>query len=122
MIPMKTHSPQFLALVESYKKDVPEITPEELSLYPNHQRIDVREKDEWAQGAIPHAIHLSKGVIERDIEAIIPDCHTPLILYCSGGFRSVLAAYHLKKMGYKEVLSLKGGYKAYLDGIKESLK
>ena len=120
--PIYKHSPRFLALVESYKKDVPEITPEELVQYPKAQLIDVREKAEWDNGHITHVLHLSKGVIESDIGSKVPDLNTPIILYCSGGYRSILAAYNLKKMGYQNVYSLKGGYKAYLTwmGIKVS--
>ena len=72
--------------------------------------IDVREESEWAQGHIPEAVHLGKGVIERDIEKIIPNVDTPLVLYCGGGYRSALAAESLQRMGYRNVRSMAGGW------------
>ncbi|MCS7045598.1 MAG: rhodanese-like domain-containing protein, partial [Gemmataceae bacterium] len=75
--------------------------------------IDVREDHEWAKGHIPGAIHLGKGIIERDIEARVPDPTTPLVLYCGGGYRSALAADNLQKMGYVNVLSMDGGWRAW---------
>lgn len=110
---MKQHSPKFLALVERCKKNITEILPKDLEKYPHHVKIDVRELEEWSLGHLPEAIHLSKGIIERDIEKTIPNENTPLIIYCSGGFRSILVAYNLQKMGYKNILSLKGGFSAY---------
>jgi rhodanese-related sulfurtransferase len=75
--------------------------------------VDVREESEFAKDHLPGAIHLSKGVIERDIEAKVPDLNAPLILYCGGGYRSALAADNLQKMGYKNVLSMAGGIRAW---------
>jgi len=71
--------------------------------------IDVREESEWAKDHLPGAVHLGKGVLERDIEARVPDLDTPMILYCGGGYRSALAADNLQKMGYRNVLSMDGG-------------
>jgi rhodanese-related sulfurtransferase len=75
--------------------------------------LDVREDDEWAAGRIPGAIHLGKGVIERDIEQIVPDRDAEVVLYCGGGYRSALAADSLQKMGYRNVLSMDGGIRAW---------
>ena len=75
--------------------------------------IDVREESEWAAGHIAGAIHLGRGVLERDIEGIVPDVRTPIVLYCGGGARSVLAAESLQRMGYSLVYSLEGGYRAW---------
>ncbi|MFW0097632.1 MAG: rhodanese-like domain-containing protein [Coxiella endosymbiont of Haemaphysalis qinghaiensis] len=72
--------------------------------------IDVREEKEWDKGHLPGAIHLGRGVIERDLEAVIPDNQRKLVLYCSGGFRSALAADSIRKMGYYNVLSMDGGF------------
>ena len=81
-----------------------------------HILVDTREDNEWAAGHVAGAVHLSKGVIERDIEVKVPDKATTLVLYCGGGFRSALAADNLQKMGYTNVISLDGGWKA----LKES--
>lgn len=75
--------------------------------------VDVREESEWARGHLPGAIHLSKGIIERDIEKMIPSTSAPIVLYCGGGFRSALAADYLRKMGYVNVLSVDGGWRAW---------
>jgi rhodanese-related sulfurtransferase len=77
--------------------------------------VDVREDNEWARGHIPGAVHLGKGVIERDIEKAIPDKETPLVLYCGGGFRSALAADNLQKMGYRNVTSMDGGWRGWTE-------
>ncbi len=111
------HSPGFLALVLAAKKEVKELPIKEL---PRHMAagatlIDVREASEWAQGHLPGAEHLAKGIIERDIEQRHPDLGAPLILYCGGGFRSILAAQNLQKMGYRQVLSLEGGFRAWAE-------
>jgi rhodanese-related sulfurtransferase len=71
--------------------------------------VDVREESEWAKDHLPGAIHMGKGVIERDVEQKVPDLHAEIVLYCGGGFRSVLAADNLQKMGYTNVLSMDGG-------------
>ena len=77
--------------------------------------VDVREDSEWAKGHLPNAIHLGKGVIERDIETKVPDKNAELVLYCGGGFRSALAADNLQKMGYKNVLSMDGGWRGWTE-------
>ncbi len=77
--------------------------------------VDTREDSEWVRGHIPGAIHLGKGVIERDIEQIVPDHNAPLVLYCGGGFRSALAADNLQKMGYTNVISMDGGWRGWTE-------
>jgi rhodanese-related sulfurtransferase len=109
------HSPQFLKLVEDAKKRVRETTVDDvkarLDSGDNFHLIDVREDGEWAKGHLPGAVHMGRGVIERDIEEKIPDRAAPLVLYCGGGFRSALAADNLQKMGYTNVLSMDGGFR-----------
>ena len=77
--------------------------------------IDTREDNEWARGHIPNAVHLGKGVIERDIEKTIPDKDATLVLYCGGGYRSALAADNLQKMGYRNVISMDGGWRGWTE-------
>jgi rhodanese-related sulfurtransferase len=77
--------------------------------------VDTREDSEWARGHIPNAVHLGKGVIERDVEKTFPDKKTPLVLYCGGGFRSALAADNLQKMGYTDVISMDGGWRGWTE-------
>ena len=78
-----------------------------------HVLVDTREDNEWAAGHVASAVHLSKGIIERDIEAEVPDKSTTMVLYCGGGFRSALVADALQKMGYKNAISLDGGWRAW---------
>jgi rhodanese-related sulfurtransferase len=110
------HSPGFLKLVNELRPKVTEITVEEarqrLAQNPEAVMVDVREDLEWANGHAAQAIHLGKGILERDIEKAIPDPNTEVIMYCGGGYRSVLTADIAKKMGYRKVASLVGGYKA----------
>jgi rhodanese-related sulfurtransferase len=110
------HSPGFLKLVNEVRPKVKEITIDELherlAQNPNAVLVDVREDTEWANGHATQAIHLGKGVLERDIEKAIPDPNCEVIMYCGGGFRSVLTADVAKRMGYRNVASLVGGYKA----------
>jgi rhodanese-related sulfurtransferase len=110
------HSPGFLKLVNEVRPKVKEISLEEarerLAQNPKALLVDVREDLEWANGHATQAIHLGKGVLERDIEKAIPDRETEVIMYCGGGFRSVLTADVAKRMGYRNVSSLVGGYKA----------
>lgn len=112
------HSPGFLKLVNEAKKQVKETNVEEVRKRflngPAFILVDTREESEYAKGRLPGAIHLSKGVIERDIVARIPDKKAPLVLYCGGGFRSALAAENLKKMGYENVESMDGGWRGWL--------
>jgi len=109
------HSPGFLKVVQEAQPRVKEITIEEararLAANPKAVLMDVREDDEWKAGHAVEAIHLGKGVLERDIEKTIPDPETEVIMYCGGGYRSVLTADMAQKMGYKNVYSLMGGYK-----------
>jgi rhodanese-related sulfurtransferase len=113
------HKPGFLKLVAEAQKDVKEISREEVAsrLKPGKDFIlvDVREESEWEAGHLPFAVHLSKGVIERDIETKIPNPSTPLILYCGGGYRSILAALSIQKMGYHNVLSMSGGFRGWTE-------
>src|SRR5262245_28747043 len=111
------HPPRFLEIVNDAKKRVHETTVDEvkakLDRGDKFVLIDVREEHEWAKDHLPEAIHLGKGVIERDIEKQVPNTATPIILYCGGGFRSALAADNLQKMGYTKVLSMDGGIRAW---------
>jgi rhodanese-related sulfurtransferase len=113
----KQHSPGFLKIVEQARANIDECTIEELKQKldgPNPPTlIDVREESEFAAGHIPGSVHLSKGVIERDIESMFPDPSTELYLLCGGGFRSALAADNLRKMGYQRVTSVDGGWRAW---------
>lgn len=110
------HASSFLKLSEEAKKSIKEIDLIELQKRmankENFYLVDVREKEEFDRGYIDGAIHLSKGVIERDIERIIPDKAAEIVLYCGGGHRSALAAENLQRMGYTNVYSLIGGYRA----------
>jgi rhodanese-related sulfurtransferase len=114
-IPHKAHNPGFLALVNEAKSRIKEVDIAEYQKMPRdgHVLIDVREDREWADGHAAGAIHLSKGVIERDIESEIPDKSTTMVLYCGGGFRSALTAAELQKMGYTNAISLDGGWRAW---------
>lgn len=114
------HSPGFLNLVNDAKSRVQQI---DIDAYKKlvaggepHVLVDTREDNEWDKGRVQGAVHLSRGIIERDIETKYPDKETPLILYCGGGFRSALVADNLQKMGYTRAISLDGGWKA----LKES--
>ena len=111
------HAPRFLKIVNDAKSRVEETTVDEVKQKLDHGDtvllVDVREESEFAKDHLPGAIHLGKGVIERDIEARVPDVKTPMILYCGGGFRSALAADNLQKMGYTNVESMDGGWKGW---------
>ena len=112
------HSPKFLALVNEAKKHVKETNVADvkrrLDAGEKFVLVDVREESEWASGHLPGAVHLGKGIIERDIEQRVPDTSTKLVLYCGGGFRSALTADNLQKMGYSNVESMDGGWKGWL--------
>ena len=114
---MKQHSPQFLKITSEASERVNHCSIEDVKQKLDNQNdfalIDVREESEFANGHLPHAIHLSKGIIERDIEKRIPDFDTSLVLYCGGGYRSAMAADNLQKMGYKNVSSMDGGWSAW---------
>ncbi|MFY9572951.1 MAG: rhodanese-like domain-containing protein, partial [Blastocatellia bacterium] len=111
------HSKGFLKLVNDAKSRVRENTPEDVRRKQDARErfyfVDVREDDEWRKGHASGAIHLGKGIIERDVEATIPDHDAEIILYCGGGFRSALAADALQQMGYKNVISMDGGWKRW---------
>jgi rhodanese-related sulfurtransferase len=111
------HSPGFLQVVEDAKKRVRETNVDEVKKRLDRGEkfvlIDVREESEYAKDHLPGAIHLSKGIIERDIEERVPDHKAPLVLYCGGGFRSALAADNLQKMGYSNVISMDGGVRGW---------
>jgi rhodanese-related sulfurtransferase len=111
------HSPGFLKLVEDAKRNIRETTvadvADRLQRGESFHLVDVREDDEWRAGRIRGAVHLGKGVIERDIETRIPHHGDEIVLYCGGGYRSALAAEALQKMGYTNVISMDGGIRAW---------
>jgi rhodanese-related sulfurtransferase len=111
------HAPAFLKVVNDAKSRIKEITvdaiKDRLDRGDKFTLIDVREESEFAKGHLPGAVHLGKGIIERDIEARVPDAATELVLYCGGGFRSALAADSLEKMGYANVFSMDGGIRQW---------
>jgi len=113
-----SHGPKFLALVNEARKRVRETNVADvkrrLDAGEKILLVDVREESEWGRGHLPGAVHLGKGIIERDIEQSVPNTDTKLILYCGGGFRSVLTAENLQKMGYSNVESMDGGWKGWL--------
>jgi rhodanese-related sulfurtransferase len=115
----KQHAPRFLAIVSDTKTRIRECNVQDLkSRMDQGQKltlIDVREESEFAAGHIPGALHLSKGVIERDIESVVPDLSTEILLYCGGGFRSALSADNLQRMGYQNVISVDGGWRSWTD-------
>ena len=112
-------APQFLKLVNEAKKKIKETNVADVKRRADKGEkillVDVREDNEWAKGHLPGAIHMGKGVIERDIEQRVPDANAKVILYCGGGFRSALVADNLQKMGYSNVESMDGGWKAWLE-------
>ncbi len=111
------HSEGFLKIVNDSKSRIRETTPEEVrrrqEAGEEFHFIDVREDNEWLSGRAAGAIHLGRGIIERDIETTIPDHNAEIILYCGGGYRSALAADSLQKMGYTRVISMDGGWKRW---------
>jgi len=113
------HATQFLKLVNEAKKKIKETNVTDVKHRSDAGEkfllVDVREDNEWAKGHLPSAVHLSRGIIERDIEARVPDTNAKLILYCGGGFRSALVAENLQKMGYNSVESMDGGWKGWLE-------
>lgn len=114
---MAHHTPRFLAIVDDARKRVREVSVDEvkgrLTKGDKFLLVDVREESEFAKDHLPGAIHLGKGIIERDIETRVPDTNREMILYCGGGFRSALAADNLQKMGYTNVLSMDGGIREW---------
>ena len=112
------HSPQFLKLVNEAKKQVKETNVADVKRRMDSGEkfllVDVREDNEWEKGHVPEAVHMGRGVIERDIETQVPETATKMILYCGGGFRSALVADNLQKMGYTNVESMDGGWKGWV--------
>jgi rhodanese-related sulfurtransferase len=113
------HTPGFLKIVTDAKTRIREVTVDDvkglLEGGESFELVDTREKSEFKRGHLPRARHLSKGVIERDIETAIPDPATRIVLYCGGGFRSALAADNLQKMGYTDVVSMNGGWREWTE-------
>ena len=113
------HTPRFLAIVNDARTRIKELTVDQVKQKLDRKEkfvlVDVREESEWAKDHVAGAVHLGKGVIERDVEQRIPDTAAEIILYCGGGFRSALAADNLQKMGYTNVWSMAGGWKAWKD-------
>ncbi|MGH9355837.1 MAG: rhodanese-like domain-containing protein [Terriglobia bacterium] len=111
------HSPEFLALVNDAKTRIRETNVAEVKQWMDRGEkfhlVDTREDGEWERGHLPSAVHLGKGIIERDIENTIPEKSQKIVLYCGGGFRSALAADALQKMGYANVLSMDGGWRGW---------
>lgn len=114
-----SHSEKFLAIVNDAKSRIKQCTVDQAwqmrEAGEDVQFVDVREESEYANGRLPYAMHLGKGVIERDAEAKLPDTDAAIILYCGGGYRSALAADNLKKMGYTNVISMDGGYREWTE-------
>ena len=113
------HNPRFLAFVNEVRQRVNEVDVQQVKRWMEQNRpfvlLDVREESEWAKGHLPSAQYLGRGILERDIETRYPELNTPLVLYCGGGFRSVLAADNLQQMGYRDVISMDGGYRGWVE-------
>src|SRR3954466_9160271 len=113
---MAKHTPRFLKIVEDTRSRIKENTIADVKAMLDRGEkfhlVDVREESEWAAGHLPSAEHLGKGIIERDIEKAVPDVDAEIVLYCGGGFRSALAAENLARMGYRNVTSMDGGFRA----------
>ena len=114
---MAQHAPRFLQIVEAVRVNIRECTVSDVrerqARCEQFLLFDVREESEFAAGHLPGAKSLGKGIIERDIEALVPDPDTEMVLYCGGGFRSALAADNLQKMGYTSVISMDGGFRGW---------
>ncbi len=113
------HNTRFLEIVDDAKSRVRQNDVQAVKAMLDAERrfclVDVREDDEWNAGHLPRAIHLGKGIIERDIETAVPDPDAEIVLYCGGGYRSALAADHLQQMGYTNVWSMDGGIRGWLE-------
>ena len=120
------HSPQFLKLVNEAKPRIRETNIADVKKRMDSGEtfllVDVREDHEWANGHLPGAVHMSRGLIERDIEVKVPETSTKMILYCGGGFRSALVADNLQKMGYTSVESMDGGWRGWLEAGLPTVK
>jgi len=120
------HSPHFLELVNEAKTRVKETNVEDVKQRMDNGEkfllVDVREDHEWEKGHVPGAVHMGRGVIERDIEVKVPETATKMILYCGGGFRSALVADSLQKMGYTNVESMDGGWRGWVGAGLPSAK
>jgi rhodanese-related sulfurtransferase len=116
---MMKHAPGFLNLVDDAKTRIRETNVQEvkqrLDAKETFKLIDVREENEWAKGHLPGAVHMCKGIIERDMENAVPGKATPIVLYCGGGYRSALVADNLQKMGYTNVISMDGGWRGWTE-------
>ena len=110
-----THSLQFLKICEAARKRIQELSIEHVAVGGDFILIDVREDHEWQAGHLPGARHLGRGILERDIEKLIPNFQQKIVLYCGGGYRSALAAVSLEEMGYQSVFSMAGGYRGWLE-------
>ena len=114
---MAQHSSRFLKIVENAKQRIREVSVDDVKAKLDRGEkfvlVDVREESEWSKDHLPNAIHLGKGIIERDVEERVPDLNTPMVLYCGGGYRSALAADNLQQMGYRNVLSMDGGIREW---------
>lgn len=115
----KTHSPRFVQIVNEARARIDETDvatiASRLEAGDPVTLIDVREQSEWDRGHLPGAVHLGKGIIERDVEAAVPDLDGEIVLYCGGGYRSALAAEALGRMGYTSVVSMDGGWRAWTE-------
>jgi rhodanese-related sulfurtransferase len=120
------HSPQFLKLVNEAKPRIRETNIADVKKRMDSGEkfllVDVREDHEWANGHLPGAVHMSRGLIERDIEVKVPETSSKMILYCGGGFRSALVADNLQKMGYSNVESMDGGWRGWLEAGLPTVK
>ena len=119
------HSERFLRLVDEVRQRIRETDVaairQRLERGDTFHLVDVREDHEWEKGRIPGAVHLGKGIIERDIEKTFPDVDTEIVLYCGGGYRSALVADSLRKMGYTNVLSMAGGWRGWTEAGHETV-
>lgn len=117
MTTQRPHAAGFLALIEAARPRVKEISlaeyGERVARRERHVLIDVREDHEWMNGRLPGAIHLGRGIIERDLESSFADRSTPIVCYCAGGYRTILVCDSLQKMGYTDVVSLAGGFRGW---------
>ena len=114
------HAPRFVALVDRARQRIAETDPDAVRARLAQAGtafvlVDVREASEWDAGHLPGAVSMPRGILERDVETAVPDLDTPIVLYCGGGYRSALAAASLQDMGYTDVASMDGGWRAWTD-------